>query len=181
MVYPEVDVVDPIGEGLSVAVLVVKSRVPESEIPAGESPFILAGGIFPEGIGEKVEVEVAEAVAADVEVGAVDGETADAHLFIGEAEAVEPHFYPGGGGQGLTVGFLEPDILQNDFVEEGDVNAPDVNARIELLREIVRQPVGQKGLHPGTLDGQVKTRQQQKEDRQGDQDYFPAFFDNFAF
>jgi len=56
-----------------------------------------------------------------------------------------------------------------------------VDAGVQLLREISRQPVGQKGLHPLTLDGQVKTRQQQKEDRQGDQDYFPAFFDNFAF
>lgn len=133
MVYPEVDIVDAVGQGLPMAVLIVKSRVPESEIPAGESPLVLAGGIFLEGIGEKGEVEAAKAVAADVEVGAVYGEPADAHLFIGETESVEPDFYFGGGGQGLAVGFLEPDILQNDLVEEGDVYAPDVDAGIELL------------------------------------------------
>lgn len=89
MVYPEVDVVNAVGQGLPMAVLIVKSRVPEPEIPAGETPCALTGGIFPEGIGEKGKIVAPQAVAADVKVGAVDGEEADAHMLPAEAEVVD--------------------------------------------------------------------------------------------
>ncbi len=76
---------------------------------------------------------------------------------------------------------FDPDIFQDDFIEKSYINAADVNVDIHPSGKVVCQPVGEECLYRLGLNGQVKARQQQKEDRQRDEDYFPAFFDNFAF
>lgn len=102
----QVDVINGVERGLSQTGLVVKSRTLHPEIPAGKTPHAGSPLLSSEGVGEKSEIVMPQAVTADVDVGTVDGDAADVDLLLPQAETVETCRQPRSRHQGLATGLL---------------------------------------------------------------------------
>jgi len=71
--------------------------------------------------------------------------------------------------------------VEDEFIKKGYVDTAKVYVGVQFFRKIGSKLVGKESLDPLGMNGQVKGRQQQKEECQRNKDDFPAFFDNFAF
>jgi hypothetical protein len=76
---------------------------------------------------------------------------------------------------------FDPNIFKDNPSEKGNINTPNVNICSELFRKIVGKFASGKILYRPGLYCQVYGRQREKDDRQRNKYYFPAFFNNFAF
>ena len=81
----------------------------------------------------------------------------------------------------IGIEIFDPYIFKDDFVKECDLYPIDVKVCIYLFWQVGCSFSGQEILDRLALNGQVKNRQWQNEYSERNQDYFPAFFDNFAF